>query len=80
MNADTAKITDEETDARRRLLLDQVRRLSSEDELDQYLSDIQALIHVPDALIGFVVATGKTLALFLALRARGRVWHHQMKF
>ena len=51
MNADTAKITDEETDARRRLLLDQVRRLSSEDELDQYLSDIQALIHVPDALI-----------------------------
>lgn len=51
MNADTAKITDEETDARRRLLLDQVRRLSSEDELEQYLSDIQALIHVPEALI-----------------------------
>lgn len=36
-------------------------------------------IHFVNTKLGFVVATGKTLALFLALRARGRVRHRQMK-
>ena len=51
MNSDTAKLSDDEINARRRLLLNHVIHLKSEDELEQCLSDVQALVHVPDRLL-----------------------------